>query len=367
MTSIVPPSPTSELGYIPVPVTAEIRFTKGTEIGVGEGSNSRVFLAMDDQLDAQFVIKQIEKASLPQPEEYFAEARRLYDARHRHVVELKFASSDDCFIYFAMPYYRNGSLQGVLNRRYVTVREIVRYGLEFLSGLHHVHIKGLVHFDVKPTNILLDQSDTAALTDFGLSRNVSSQGLATLSRAYLAHAPPEWPNSTELTRATDIYQAGVTLYRMCVGSGEYERQLGLYPSIALLRDAIVQSKFPDRRRRLAHIPARLRSIVKGAMHADVSQRYASVLEIMNALAQVDESLDWEYREGDAWGVGTWNESANGRGRRVELVTDSQGWHIHACRISATGREVRVSAHCARDLTEKSALNRTYAALTHAWK
>jgi serine/threonine protein kinase len=145
--------------------SAELNFTLLKEIG-HEGRNSKVFLAHDHQLDADIVIKQIERASFTRESEFFDEAKRLYYSRHPHVVDVKYACIDNDHVYLAMPQYLGGSLHGMLQRRFPTVREIVHRGLDLLAGLHHVHTKGLVHFDVKPSNVLIDGAGRAALSDF---------------------------------------------------------------------------------------------------------------------------------------------------------------------------------------------------------
>lgn len=328
--------------------------------------NSEVFLALDHQLETQVVIKKVSKSKISSSSEYFAEARRLYDARHKHVVEVKYACEDADHVYFAMPYYRGGSLQSLMNRRYLTTREIVRYGLDLLSGLHHVHVKGLVHFDVKPTNVLLDDSDTAAVADFGLSREVTGGGLADMPLVYVHHMPPERAGSVLLAKTADIYQAGVTLYRMCVGNAEYDRQVGAYSSRGALIAAILAGDFPDRKRHLPHIPSRLRNVVKKAIAVDLADRYPTVLEMMNALAQVDESLDWSYTQGVGWGDGTWYASDGTRGRRVQLIPATGGWNVHAARVSAAGREVRCSVFCTLGVPERDARNLVGRALTDVW-
>jgi serine/threonine protein kinase len=359
-------APTPIVGFTPAPTTANVTFTLGTNIGAGQGMNSEVYLATDHQLETQVVIKKVPKAKLKTTSEYFAEARRLYDSRHKHVVEVKYACEDATHVFIAMPYYRGGSLHSLIDRRFLTTREIVRYGLEFLAGLHHVHVKGLVHFDVKPTNVLIDDSDTAAVADFGLSREVTAAGLADMPRVYLQHMPPERAASQLLTKSADVYQAGVTLHRMCVGNAEYKRQAAAYPTQAALESAIVAGDFPDRKRHLAHVPVRLRNVIKKALAVRVADRYQTVLECMNALAQVNESLDWAYSPSSVWGSGAWRESDGSRGRLLELTPENGAWNVHSSRISATGRSARCSAFCQRGLTEREARRLVETALTERW-
>lgn len=359
-------------GFAPAPTLANITFTPGSRIGAGQGMNSEVYLAHDHQLDAQLVMKYVPKAKIPHAADYFAEARRLHDARHRHVVDLKYACSDETHIYLAMPYYRGGTLHTLIETRFLSVREIVRYGLEFLSGLHHVHVKGLIHLDVKPTNVLLDDADTAALADFGLSREVTGHGLAEMPLVYVPHMPPERLSAMEVAKSADVYQAGLTLYRMCVGHAEFERQqAALGPR---LHHAILDGTFPDRSRFLPHIPPRLRDVLNTALAVDPDARHKTVLDLMNAVARVDEALDWRYQPADAAGTsidaspaGTWTESnLDGTGRRVTLAVYAGGLRVDAYRVAASGRERRVSKYCQEELTTPAALKLVRAALKGAW-
>ncbi len=202
-------------------VSTKLTFIKGGLVG-NQGANSDVFFARDPQLEADLVMKQVRKASIADPAKYFSEASRLYDARHPNVVDVKYACEDQDFIYLAMPKYQ-GSVHAVLTKRFLTVREVVTLGFDFLSGLHHVHTKGLLHFDVKPSNVLLNDAGRAALADFGLTQRVDMAGLATPEKLYGKQWPPEaLTSSPSLAVTSDIYQAGFTLYRMANGLAPVE-------------------------------------------------------------------------------------------------------------------------------------------------
>src|SRR6266571_304252 len=121
MTISLPPIP----GFGSAPTVATLSFNLLRPIGGGQGLNSAVFLAQDLQFETQLAIKRVPKANLPHPDRYFAEARRLYDARHKNVVDVKYACEDADHIYVAMPFYREGTLQDLIDQRYLTVREIV--------------------------------------------------------------------------------------------------------------------------------------------------------------------------------------------------------------------------------------------------
>lgn len=127
---------------------AEVAFHLGENIGAG--GNAHVFKAHDPQLSADLAIKMVPKCSLADISEYFNEASMLYLSSHTNVVPIHYACEDTDYIYLAMPYYKNGSLKALIASQFLTVREIVTYSTQFLSGLHHIHSNKLIHFDVKP-------------------------------------------------------------------------------------------------------------------------------------------------------------------------------------------------------------------------
>lgn len=344
-------------------VTGELEFTLGDEIGAGEGRNSCVFLARDHQLDADLVVKRVPKSSFDDVDEYFAEAKRLYFSRHPNVVEIKYACAKNDYIYLAMPLYERGSVQSLLRERQLTVREIVRIGLDFLTGLHHVHTRGLIHFDVKPTNVLLDASGKAALSDFGLAKHTDSTGLAEAAAMYDAHWTPEFLLSSHLSSVSDIYQAGLTLYRMCTTPAEFDAQLqALLPN--RLEQAIIAGRFPDRSAFPAHIPQRLRRIIRRALEPEPENRYPTVLDLANDLATVDQWLDWRHTHDAAAGEEVW-EMVRGVQRLAIRLVERDGTFEVICtkRNLSTGQERRIRVLSARGITRAQAIRCVHNALT----
>jgi eukaryotic-like serine/threonine-protein kinase len=315
---------------------AEIDFTCGEEIGV-EGRNSRVFKATDHQLEAEIVVKRIDRSVFTGEDEYFAEAKQLYDARHPHVVPVKFACKTNDHVFIAMPLYERGSIHSLLTRRSLTVREIVRMGLDFLTGLHHIHLRGLIHFDVKPSNILIDASGKAAITDFGLAKYVDDGGLATQNVMYSTHTPPEGFQFDVFGQAADVYQAGLTLYRMAVGLQAFDSQWLAYQGdyMAAAR-AVIAGQLPARSQSAypAHIPGRLRNAIRKALEPNPDDRYREVLGLINDLAQVEEWLDWEYHK--AGNVEQWRLSTDTHRKLVELT------EVSGTEFRVRSRSVRIS-------------------------
>lgn len=273
--------------------TSFIKFTKTGEIGNMEGKNSEVFLAKDSQLGCELVIKRVKKAQF-KPEEYFSEAKMIYENKHPHIVEIQYASQDDEYIYMAMPYYKNGSLNSLAHQRFLSVREIIKYSLEVLSAMNCIHSKGLIHLDIKPTNILLDDTGKALLTDFGLSRYLDENGIAEQSINYTIHSDPEYIQNSGRSIQSDIYQIGLTMYRLCNGVNILTQQLSELniQSQDDFEKSVLKGQFPKRDYYLPHIPKKLIKIINKALMINPKDRYKNTIEMINDLSVVDNNLDW---------------------------------------------------------------------------
>lgn len=286
-------------------ITTELNFDIIHEIG-SEGANSQAYYAYDPQLGANIVAKGIAKADFEgNIDNYFNESKILYAMKHPNIMEIYYSCQTHDTIFVSMPFHSKGSLNSLINTRFLTVREIIQYSLDFLGALHYIHSKGLIHFDVKPTNIIINDANIAILTDFGLSNYVDINGFATVEKVYPTHWTPELFATADLTSQYDIYQSGLTIYRMCNGNEDFKKQ----SQIVKTSDDISKSRFPNRKTYLPHIPKKLRTIINNALKVDTDKRYKTILDMMNDLSGIDQNLDWKYNSTE--GVETWSlESAN---------------------------------------------------------
>ncbi|WP_271407634.1 serine/threonine-protein kinase [Pseudomonas sp. Q1-7] len=275
--------------------TANVTFKKIKDIGQN-GRNSNVFLVHDKHLNSHLAIKEIKTDGFNE-EAFLEEAQMLYSSSHPNVVQVQYACNDGENIYIAMPYYANGSLKDLAEKGNLTAREIIRYAIQFLSGLNNVHSKGLLHFDIKPDNILISDRNEALISDFGLSKNMDEYGFATPDGSYADHAPPESVSTSDLDVRSDIYQVGLTLYRLCVGMDSLSEQKDGFENGAAFAAAMRKETYPDRSIYPPHIPMGLRKIVNKCIKKDPDDRYDSVIDLLNALCSVEATgLDWVYSE-----------------------------------------------------------------------
>jgi serine/threonine protein kinase len=273
--------------------TASLNFETLKEIGQA-GRNSQVFLAHDHQLNGELVVKKIRKDCITYDGDFYKEAKILYSSDHLNIVKVIYGCEDTDHVYIAMPFYKNGSLKGLIDKKFLTVRETIRYAIHFLSGLHHIHSKGLIHFDIKLDNIFLSDSDEAMLADFGLAKAMNIYGVADQEYLYPKQLPTEVLMSADYTILFDIYLVGLTLYRMCNGNKIFDDQFlalikaGKYPA------SVLNGTFPNRQDYLYHIPPALRKVINKAISVNSNDRHQNVLSLINEISAIDTLLDWRY-------------------------------------------------------------------------
>lgn len=329
---------------------------------VGNGGEGEVYKINDRQLNSIIAVKKVPIVSFQKQSQFFEEAKKIHLTRHQNIVPIKFGCKDDEFIYLAMPLYENGSLKDLVDKRFLTSREIIKYSLQFLAGLNHIHIKKLLHFDVKLENILLSNSNQALISDFGLAEYTGRYGFSKINGTTPVLAPPELFLQAEHNLKYDIYQAGITLYRMCVGDTVFFEQIQKAhlnrgsSSEANFIKALCSGKFPDRSFHFAHIPIPLRTVVTKALNPDPDERYSSILEMMNDLASIKKADDWifetDYNMFECWKKPDYE---------VSCKLENGSWTV-----IATKKQRRKTAFCGSKLSnsEKKAL--TYRCLSTSW-
>jgi len=331
---------------------AQVSFKKIEEIGF-EGQNSKVYRAHDEYLDAELVIKEVEKKEGFSADEYFSEARTLYKSSHPNVVPVSYACEDENKIYVASPFYRNGSLNKRMQDGFLTVKEIIRYSTHALNGLHNVHSKGLIHFDVKPDNILISDRNEALLADFGLTKIMDQEGVASQPLLYIKQMPPEVFGNQDKSfdNRFDIYQIGLTMYRMCVGNACFYEQFSVYGDGQHFAKDVREGKFPDRKAYPLHIPKKLQRVVNKCLKPNPGDRYGAAVEVVNAIADIDGPiLHWKYSPTDQ--EQRWDQELDGTIKSIiiDCMRTSRAY-----RHSANSAPRKVKAFCKPNIEDAEIL------------
>ena len=271
-------------------VDGTISYTRIRQIGVGQGMNSTVYLADDPQLGGEVAAKEIEKSRFTNASVYFDETQAMFAVAHDNVVAVQYACQTPDVISLVMPYYRNKSLANRIQDRPLQLSEVQRVAQGILAGLAHIHLRGYIHFDIKPTNVLFSNLERPMIADFGQSRAISSTGVVTVPPLYINAQPPETISTGVATTVADIYHVGLLMYRALNGDSFYTAQIPADPT--LLPARIASGKFPNRKRFMPHVPSRLRTLVRKALRVDPADRFQTATEMADALGRVDVNLDW---------------------------------------------------------------------------
>ena len=328
---------------------AQVSFKKIEEIGQ-EGQNSKVYRVHDEFLDAEMVIKEVDKAHGFSADDYFCEARTLYKSVHPNVVQVSYACEDADKIYVASPFYKNGSLKRIMANRYLTVGEIIRYSTHILNGLHNVHSKGLIHFDIKPDNILISDRNEALIADFGLTKVMDSKGIAKQPKLYIKQMPPEvfGNREFEFDNRFDIYQVGLTMYRMCVGDAAFDQQFSVYKDGTQFGKDVIAGKFPDKKAYPLHIPKKLQRAINKCLKSNPQDRYGAAIEVVNSLADIDGSiLHWEYKQDN--GSQVWVQSINGSQKNISVCDKRVS---KAYKKNGNSAPRRITEFCKQNISDK---------------
>jgi serine/threonine protein kinase len=189
---------------------------------LGKGGMAEVFHVRHKVIGSEFALKRmrLELAQEPQLRALFeSELRLLVTLRHPNVVDVHDVfSAEDGAPVIVMELVQAPSLRKVIEKRALSVREILAVSLALASGLDHAHRARIVHCDLKPDNVILPESDPqrAKIIDFGIARLSSSERRST-RMGTLPYMAPEQLEGRDVDARTDLFAFGVILYELLEG------------------------------------------------------------------------------------------------------------------------------------------------------
>ena len=205
---------------------------EGLEIGswkieskLGEGGMGEVFLARHQSLGTVAAVKALFPILIHDPkliERFSQEARTQAQLHHPNIARvIDFLQNEERW-YLVIEYVSRGSLSDRLDvaNGLLPIEQALRWGCQSLRALDHAHQKGIIHRDVKPSNLLLDEYDRIKVTDFGIARVVGNVRLTTTGESlgtpqYMSPEQIRRPQSVD--HRTDVYSMGLVLYEMLTG------------------------------------------------------------------------------------------------------------------------------------------------------
>jgi len=245
---------------------------------LGRGGMGTVYLAEDAALDRLVAVKVLRPEYLgsPSAEARFAqEARAVARLRHPHVVTLLGAGEDRGVRFLVMELVPGRGLDEVFADGPVPAHQLLRWAHQVAEALACAHGEGIVHRDVKPSNIRIDPSGRAVLLDFGLARDLLDVG-PTRTRSFAGspqYASPEQraEDRARMDHRTDVYSLGVVLYEGLSGALPYAGST----LESVVHEAAVAEPVPLRKRN-PRVARDVAVVVGKAMERDPADRYATM-------------------------------------------------------------------------------------------
>ncbi len=261
---------------------------------IGQGGMATVYKAYQPSMDRYVALKVIPEYHANNADfvqRFIQEARTIARLEHKNILPVYDFGEQDGITYMAMRYLETGTLQDVLNQGQPSLRESVRIVQQICAALDYAHRQGVVHRDVKPSNVMLDGEGNVYLTDFGLAKVLENSSQITATGAILGtplYMAPEQSLGQPIDGRADIYAAGVILYEMLTGQPPYQADTPFAIALAHVHEPLPlpQTLTPD-------LPDSLQNIILKALAKDPNDRYQHASEMAAALEEALKNIEPE--------------------------------------------------------------------------
>lgn len=254
---------------------------------LGEGGMGRVYHAYDRELDRHVALKLIRESISSEPvilERFKREIQLASKITHKNILRIYDLGDIDGTKYVSMNFVRGKDLHKIIKREgALPLKRTIAILEQLCQGLKAAHDEGVLHRDLKPQNIMIDEKENAFITDFGLARSLDNESSQALTATGMVpgtpmYMSPEQIKGEGLDRRSDIYSLGLILYEMVTGTFPFPAPSN-YAS--LIRRT--QERPENPRKIKTDIPKYLAAVVMKCLENDPDLRYQDTSEILNDL------------------------------------------------------------------------------------
>jgi serine/threonine protein kinase len=252
---------------------------------VGKGGMANVYEALDLQLNQKVAVKVFKREDERLLRRFVREASVMASLRHEHLVPIidsgQYQLHGDLRYYIVMPFFNGGTLRARIRRSSLSLKETCQYLQSIASALDYIHSQGIIHRDIKASNILLNSDGEVFLTDFGIARIDSDATQLTSTGDVLGTvdyvAPELFAEHRRANARSDLYSLGVLLYEMVTGRLPFTAESQL-----VVVSMHLNMKPPSPRNIVPAVSSKIESVLYKALEKRPEQRYASATELAEA-------------------------------------------------------------------------------------
>ena len=289
-------------------------FSSGQKIGdryeivksIGEGGMANVYMANDTILDRKVAIKVL-RGDLSSDEKFIRrfqrEALSVSNLSHQNIVEVYDVGEENGQHYIVMEFIDGKTLKQLLQKRgSLTLTEVLDIMNQLTDGITHAHEAYIIHRDIKPQNIMIQDDGLIKITDFGIAMALNSTQLTQTNSVMgsVHYLPPEQANGKGSTMKSDVYSLGILMYELLTGNVPFKGDNAVEIALKHLKEGI-----PSIRRQNPTIPQSVENIVLKATAKNQKNRYESVKDMHKDLTEClneehanDKKYVYKYSESD---------------------------------------------------------------------
>jgi Tol biopolymer transport system component/serine/threonine protein kinase len=277
---------------------------------LGEGGMGAVYKARDHRLDRLVAIKVLSEKAAAVPERQarlIQEAKTASALNHPHIVTIYEIDVAGDLMFIAMEYIEGRTLEQLIPQKGLRVADALRYAVPVADGLAAAHAIGIVHRDVKPSNIMVSAKGAVKVLDFGLAKltgrraptsaaaGVDADATVTVAVGQseagsilgtVAYMSPEQAEGKEIDARSDIFSYGVMLYEMLTGRRPFTGDTKL-STLA----AIVNQELRPARQLVEGLPSELDRVLARCLRKDPARRFQTMADLKVALEELKEESD----------------------------------------------------------------------------
>ena len=273
---------------------------------IGEGGMANVYLAQDTILDRKVAVKVL-RGDLSADDKFIRrfqrEAQSVSNLSHQNIVEVYDVGEEDGNHYIVMEFIEGKTLKQLLKKREtLTLTEVIDIMTQLTDGIAHAHESYIIHRDIKPQNIMIEDNGLIKITDFGIAQALNATQLTQTNSVMgsVHYLPPEQASGKGSTIKSDIYSLGILMYELLTGNVPFKGDNAVEIALKHMKD-----KIPSIRKQNPAIPQAVENILLKAAAKNPRNRYDSARDMhedfLHCLEEEhanDKKIVFEYPEND---------------------------------------------------------------------